>query len=73
MRNLQVIGEATKKLSDELRAGRPEVPWRALAGVRDRVIHHYFGIDYEMVWQMVQEDFPRLLPQIQGILEALTD
>ena len=73
VRNLEVIGEAAKNLSRELRARHPEVPWKVLVGVRDRMIHHCFGIDYETVWQIVQEDFPGLLSQIEGILVTLPE
>ena len=50
--NLEVIGEATKNLSDEFRANHPDIPWRDMAGTRDHLTHHYFGINQEIVWQL---------------------
>lgn len=49
VRNLEIIGEATKRLSDEVRERYPTVPWKSMAGVRDRLIHHYFGISLDVV------------------------
>lgn len=69
MRNLEIVGEATKLLSDQLRDQHPEVPWRSLAGVRDKMIHQYFGVDPQIVWHIVSDDFTSLLRQISRILE----
>lgn len=69
MRNLEIVGEATKLLSDQLRDQHPEVPWRSLAGVRDKMIHQYFGVDPQIVWHIVSDDFTSLLRQILRILE----
>ena len=68
VRNLEVIGEATKNLSSRLRKAYPQIPWKDLAGVRDKMIHHYFGINYEIVWMIAKEELPSLLPQIEDIL-----
>jgi len=68
VRNLEVIGEATKNLSGQLRKAYPQIPWKDLAGVRDKLVHHYFGINYEIVWQIAKEELPGLLPQIEDIL-----
>ena len=72
VRNLEVIGEATKNLSARLRKMYPQIPWKNLAGVRDKMIHHYFGINYEIVWTIAQEDLPGLLPLIEDILTKET-
>jgi uncharacterized protein with HEPN domain len=64
VRNLEVIGEATKNLSDEFRVKYPEIPWREMAGTRDRLMHHYFGINQEIVWQIIENDLPNLRKQI---------
>lgn len=72
VRNIEVIGEATKNLSGTLRKRYPHLPWKDMAGARDRLIHHYFGINNEIVWQIVQQDLPALLPKIQGILDELS-
>ncbi len=69
VRNLEVIGEATKHLSSHLRNTYPNIPWKALAGVRDKMIHHYFGITYEIVWTIAKQELPLLLPQIEDLLE----
>jgi len=68
VRNLEVIGEATKNLSSRLRKTYPQVPWKDLAGVRDKMIHHYFGISYEIVWKIAREQLPQLLPQVRDLL-----
>jgi len=68
VRNLEIIGEATKNLSRHLRKSYSQIPWKDLAGVRDKMIHHYFGINYEVVWTISREELPGLLSQIEGIL-----
>jgi uncharacterized protein with HEPN domain len=65
VRNLEVIGEATKNLSEEFRALHPGIPWRDMAGTRDRLMHHYFGINHEIVWQIVVYDLQGLKSQIE--------
>jgi len=60
IRCLEVIGEAAKRVSPSLRTKHPEVPWRGMMGMRDKVIHGYFGVDAEVVWRTVREDFPLL-------------
>jgi len=72
VRNLEIIGEATKNLSSRLRRTYAQIPWRDLAGVRDKMIHHYFGINYEIVWTIAKEELPDLLSQIQDILTKET-
>ena len=67
IRNLEIIGEATKKLSIELRNRYPGVPWNGMAGARDRLIHDYFGVDIEIVWQIVITELSDLALQITKI------
>ncbi len=69
VRNLEVIGEATKNLSETLRHAYPQTQWRGLAGLRDKLIHHYFGISWHIVWTILTEQLPDLLKQIEKILE----
>lgn len=69
VRSLEIIGEAVKKVSEDFRAQHSEVAWRAMAGMRDRLIHDYFGVDFELVWDIVQHRIPDLRSQIARILE----
>ena len=69
LRNLQVLGEATKKLSISLRRREPLVPWKEMTGLRDKIVHEYFGINYDIVWAIVTQDIPALQPHIEAILE----
>ena len=68
VRNLEIIGEATKKLSMHIRKSYSKVPWKDMMGMRDKMIHHYFGINYEIVWTISKEELAGLLPQIERIL-----
>jgi len=70
-RMLTIIGEATKNISPEIRNRFPDVPWREITGMRDKIMHHYFGVDYEAVYQTVVHDIPELKTEIAGILKIL--
>lgn len=71
VRSIEVIGEAVKQLPDELRQKYDAIEWRAMAGMRDRLIHHYFGVDYEIVWDVVINKIPQLDTNIRLILQEL--
>ena len=69
VRSLEVIGEAVKNLPEEFRAAHSEVEWRPIARMRDRLIHGYFGVDYQLVWDVVQEKLPELKRNLQRIID----
>ena len=66
IRNLEIVGEATKNLSDEFRAAHPDIPWSSMAGTRDRLIHHYFGVNLDIVWQIVIDELPVIATQLHS-------
>jgi uncharacterized protein with HEPN domain len=68
VRALEIVGEATKRLPMSLREQYPGIPWKAMAGMRDRIIHGYDTVDLEIVWDVVKQDIPTIKPQIQQIL-----
>jgi uncharacterized protein with HEPN domain len=69
--NLEIIGEAAKNLSPAIKGRHPDIPWRKLAGVRDKIVHHYFGINYDIVWQ-IKEDLAGLLQKIDEIVSSIS-
>ncbi len=66
--NLQVIGEAVKNIPEEIRSQYPDVPWRDMAGLRDIIVHQYFGIKLDVIWKVIQQDLPRVEHLIREIL-----
>jgi len=68
LHQLLVIGEAVKRLSPEFRAAHPEVPWKPIAGTRDKLIHFYEGVDLDEVWEMLTLDLPELIRQIEPLV-----
>lgn len=72
VRCIEIIGEAAKNVSKEIRSKYPHVPWKEMAGMRDKVIHFYFGVNLEKVWLVVTRDIPKLKPEIQKILREIT-
>lgn len=71
IRQLEIIGEATKRLSSALRAAYPNIPWQDMAGMRDKLIHDYFGVDLEAVWLTARDDIPVLQAAVARILDEL--
>jgi uncharacterized protein with HEPN domain len=71
IRNFEVIGEAAKRIDDGYRTAHPGIPWRALGGLRDVLIHQYEGVDLEKVWAIVRKDLPPLKEAIAGLLPPL--
>lgn len=70
VRNLEIIGEATKNLPDTLKVKYPDTPWKEMYRMRNRVSHEYFGIDYLIIWRIVTDYLPENLKQITKILES---
>jgi uncharacterized protein with HEPN domain len=71
LRKLEVIGQAVKNLSEPTKSRRPEIPWKQIAGMRDKVIHGYFGVNLEIVWAVVERELPKLKMAITDLLESI--
>jgi len=69
IKGIEIIGEATKNISKNFIEKNPQVPWREIIGTRDKMIHHYFGIDLDIVWKIIKEELPQLKKQIMEIIK----
>jgi Uncharacterized conserved protein len=69
IRKLEIIGEASKNIPDSIKQQYSQIPWKEMARMRDKIIHHYFDIDYEAVWKILKEELPQVKPHIIEILD----
>jgi len=69
VRQIEIIGEAARNISDEFRDSYPKVPWRKMIGIRNKIIHEYFNVDFSIVWDTVQDDLPDLKNIIRSMLK----
>jgi uncharacterized protein with HEPN domain len=69
-RNLEIVGEAAKRVPEDIRSRYPEVEWRRIAGLRDVIAHGYFALEHEMLWSLASQGVPRLLAQIRRVIAA---
>jgi uncharacterized protein with HEPN domain len=70
VRSLEIIGEASKKLPEDVKTMQSDIEWRKFTGMRDRLIHDYFGVDYTIVWDVATAKLPDLRSKLQSLLEA---
>ena len=70
VRNLEIIGEATKRLSPPLKDAHPDISWKPIAGMRDKLIHDYFGINLQLVWDVVERDLPGLKLKVSQLINT---
>jgi uncharacterized protein with HEPN domain len=68
LRAIEIIGEAVKKIPSEIKENYPEIPWKEMAGMRDKLVHEYFGVDLKRVWNTIKKDIPALKPLFEKIL-----
>ncbi|HYQ92210.1 MAG TPA: DUF86 domain-containing protein [Candidatus Competibacteraceae bacterium] len=68
VRNLEILGEAARRLPEDFTARYPNVPWRQIAGLRNRIVHDYFDLDLEIIWQVIHHDLPLLQAQLENLI-----
>ena len=71
VRNFEIIGEAANRVPENFKTDHPEIEWRGMAGLRNRIIHEYFGVDYKTVWKIKEENIPELIDYIQQAIDDL--
>lgn len=73
VRNIEIIGEASKNISEEIRESNTQIEWRNITRMRDKIVHHYFRLNLETVWQTATEDISKLKPEIEKILKTIDE
>ncbi len=73
IRQLEVMGEAARNLSENLRNEHPQLPWRQMIGLRNRMIHAYFNVDLQIIWEIIKGDIPDLKQKMKQILDAISE
>jgi uncharacterized protein with HEPN domain len=73
VRCLEIIGEAAKNIPDPVRNKYPEIPWRMMAGMRDKVSHEYFGVQLKIVWRVIKENVPAIIDKIKNVCETMPE
>jgi uncharacterized protein with HEPN domain len=73
VRNLEIIGEAAARLTDEVRKRDSAIEWRQIIGLRNRIVHEYFGVDAEIVWEIITHDLPKLKSNLQSLISTSYD
>lgn len=68
-RSFEIIGEAVKNLSEDFREKHSDIEWKKMAGIRDKIIHHYFNVDYDIIWDAIKNKLPAIKEKIEIILE----
>jgi uncharacterized protein with HEPN domain len=71
LRKLEIIGEAVKHLPDHIKENYKGIPWKEMAGMRDKLIHWYFGVDYQLVWNVITEEIPQLKTQLKEVFDKI--
>ena len=73
IRNFEIIGEAVKHIPPKIRRKYPDIPWKTMAGMRDKLIHEYFGVNKQVLWKTIKEDLLKIKPQINQVLKKLNE
>jgi uncharacterized protein with HEPN domain len=68
---LEIVGEAARRVPNSFRDSHPQIPWREMAAMRDKLVHDYFGVNLEVVWKTIHEDLPPLIAELQSLIEEL--
>jgi uncharacterized protein with HEPN domain len=71
VRNFEIIGEASKNIPEEIKSRYPDIPWREMAGMRDKVIHEYFGVDFDILWKTISTRLAFLKKSLNSIYQSL--